>query len=330
MRVAIDLMGSDSSPEAFFPALKQVLEQTPETVVLCPVAPASVLRELKRGLQGLEYDQGRIHPITAEDVIQMHDSPLVAVRTKRNASLVVGMHALAGGKVDALVSAGNTGALMASATLQLDLLPGVSRPPLLALLPSAVGQVAVVDVGGLVNWRADQLVQFARLGVAFHRIFLGTERPRLGLLNIGSEAMKGNTELRHAYQQLCAHPPICAEFLGNVEGEQVFRGSVDVLVTDGFTGNVFLKAAEGLALFLMDLLREKTRNLEDASVLSALGELHSMTHHAEHPGALVCGVDGVVVKCHGAASEKSIRNGVLGALHYLERGVISQLRSALS
>lgn len=272
------------------------------------------------------------------DSIAMGDEPLGAVRRKKGSSLVVGMRLLKKHQIDAFVSCGNTGALVASATLSLSRLPGVMRPALLATLPTEKGGVSVLDVGGNVSCKALYLVQFAHLGAAYQRAVKGIEVPKVGLLNVGSESKKGTKEVRQAYdllkaycqEQVNAGLPLRMDFVGNVEGRDVFKGVVDVLITDGFTGNVLLKTAEGVASLIFGSLADVCQG---GGVSDAFGKvvatLQKQFNYAEYPGAMVCGVDGVVVKVHGSASSKALYSSIIGAAECVQKQVISRIKQQL-
>lgn len=248
-----------------------------------------------------------------DEFIAMDDNPLLSVRQKKNSSLVVAMRLLKQKKLDAFVSAGNTGALIAAAALFMPMLPNVKRPALLAVLPTLGGPLTVIDVGGNVTSKASHLVQFAKLGASHHCRITKQANARVGLLNIGVESKKGTAELRRAYAALKSDfeaglsPGI--DFVGNVEARDVFGGSLDVLVTDGFTGNVLLKTSEGVSSFIFDYIRQHSPE----PLKESANALQSIFNHAEYPGAIVCGIKGIVVKCHGSATDISLFNAIQGA-----------------
>ena len=231
----------------------------------------------------------------------------------------MGMRFLKEGKIDALVSAGNTGALISSAKMILSTLKGVLRPCLIALMPTKKNLVAVLDVGANVQAKAIHLAQYALIGAAYQKT-RGIALPSVGLLNIGSEPLKGTSELRSVYAMLQSHSSKSFQFMGNIEGTAVFDGEVDVLVTDGFTGNIFLKTAEGIASLLLDRLPLQTADLK---------KFHSL-HYAEYPGAIIGGVKGLVIKCHGYSTPKGFVSGVLGAIELAQKNFIATLQNKLS
>ena len=268
----------------------------------------------------------------------MSDNPLDAVRRKKGSSMLIGMRMLKDKKLDALVSCGNTGALIASAALSLPLLTGVSRPALLVPLPTKKGPVAVLDVGGNVSCKAQHLVQFGFLGAAYQRAVQGIDVPTVGLLNIGIESKKGTADLRQAFDLLQTHSQKLIasgssprmHFVGNVEARDVFNGTVNVLVTDGFAGNILLKTAEGVAAFIFDTLKPSVKECESVGFQAAFSEVEKQFNYAEYPGAILCGVDGVVVKVHGNATADALRISILAAAQCVQKRVITLLKQTLN
>lgn len=321
-------MGSDNSPFAFFEALVTAKHSIDPAFTLAVIATYSVVHEIKLkypDLKGFEF-----FPVS--DTIGMEDDPLISAR-KKGSSIAVGIRLLKKRYLDAFISAGNTGALITSATLQLPRLPGVRRPALLALLPTLTGTVAILDIGGSVTCRADHLVQFAYMGAAFQSCNQGIERPSVALLNIGIEPQKGNSAVRKAYQILSDtsnRVPLNMNFVGNVEGREVFQGGVDVIITDGFTGNVLLKASEGVSSFIFSHIEEILSEKQcDPSLSGSLQRLKKEFNYAEYPGAILCGVEGLVVKCHGSSPPRTLVNSINGAIHLVKQNVISKLKMQL-
>lgn len=337
MRIGIDLMGSDSSPTILFEAVLQAAQQL-EGITLIVFATQLVIDSIWSNTDlatVLSQALARLEFHIVSEAIEMNDEPLVAIRQKKNSSLVVGMRLLKKRYLDAFVSAGNTGALIASATLSLPLLPGVKRPALLATLPTEKGYVAVIDVGGNVSCKAGHLVQFAQIGAAYQRCCQGIEVPAVGLLNIGLESKKGTSEVRQAYQILqsrMSHSSSHGQkmrFIGNIEGREVFQGKVDVLVTDGFTGNVLLKTSEGVSFFILEHLHYALKKMAPQQKGAILGYLRHHFDYEEYAGAIVCGVDRVAVKCHGQSSVKGMLNGIKGAVDLVKTAFIDQIKTQL-
>ena len=332
-------MGSDSPPEVLFQAARDVVKQCDNSTVLVLFGTGRFidvfLARYRR--HPPSSHAGRLEFVRTEDVITMEDAPLLAVRRKKHSSIVMAMQMLRDKQIDAFVSAGNTGALVASATMLLSPLPGIERPALLALLPTLRGSVAVLDIGGHVDSKAQHLLQFARMGAAYQRCSENLERPTVGLLNIGVEAQKGTKNLRNAYQLLQEH---CAKlekgaaekqmfFVGNMEGREVFQGHVDVLVCDGFSGNIFLKTAEGVSTFILDYLSQAFEEAPTVEIRQVFEELRRHVNYAEYPGAILCGVEGVVIKCHGCSSSQAMINGIKGAIRLLKNDLLAKMQFQL-
>jgi phosphate acyltransferase len=262
-----------------------------------------------------------------KDTISIEDNPLFAIRRKKNSSISIGMKLLKEKKIDALVSAGNTGALMASAKMMLPMLPSISKAALLALVPTKKSPLVIIDVGANINCKASHLTNFAKIGIAFQKIRY-IDKPIVALLNIGSEEKKGTIELRKAYQQLneLAKKNKNFSFLGNIEGKEVFNGDVNILVTDGFTGNIFLKTAEGLASFMLDKISESS----NVNSIVAFEDLKKRLHYESYPGAILCGFDGIVVKCHSYSNSKAIIKAINGAIDLINKDFIKVLTKNLT
>jgi glycerol-3-phosphate acyltransferase PlsX len=310
MRIGVDLMGNENSPERLLAILEE-MELPPGVELVAFGLP--------------EYrSQAKIDYVPAKEFISMEDAPLSALRKKKDSSISVGLRHLKAGRIDAFVSGGNTGALVSGSKILVGTLPGVLRPALMALLPTKKKNVVVLDVGANVPVKTAHLIQFALLGTAYCRI-QGIEKPTVGLLNIGSEAIKGTSELREAYKALQGwkNPPF--EFTGNIEGKSVFDGDVDVLVTDGFTGNVLLKTAEGIASLILDRFGALLPKDTYQSLLPQIIDLQRNLHYAEYPGALLIGIDGIVIKCHGYSTLRGFTNAIRGAIDLVKKNFITDI-----
>lgn len=331
-------MGSDSSPTIIFDAVIQALELD-RSLNLLVLATKPVIAELefKGKLQISKEKLSRLSFFPTADFIDMNEDPLTALRQKKGSSIAMGVRLLKKKQIDAFVSAGNTGALMASATISLPKLPGITRPALLAVLPTKIGSVAVVDVGGSVSCKATHLLAYAYMGAAYQKCTAGIEVPKVGLLNIGVESRKGTSVVRQAYQLLseaCEHPADSPEkpymeFHGNIEGRDVFHGKVDVLITDGFTGNVLIKTSEGIADVIFEYLIEALRQHPSLALHKTIMSIQSLFHYAEYQGALLCGIDGIVIKCHGHSSAKAFFNGIRGAINMIRHQLLPQIKQHL-
>lgn len=340
MRIAVDLMGGDQPPQSLCSAIVDAAARFGPEHSITLIATEEVLQDFNLLWQRQPKPEtcSKVVLCPANEVISMQDDPVQAARHKKSSSLMLGIRLLKKHQVDAFVSAGNTGALIAGTALSLPLLPGIARPALLAMLPTENGYAVVIDVGGNVYCKAKNLVQFAQMGAAYQRCTQNIDLPRVGLLNIGVESKKGTNELRQAYQTLKEESQsLVAQglspgmtFMGNVEGRDIFRGVVDVLVTDGFTGNILLKSAEGVAGFIFSYLKENLPTQSAERLAQSISQVHRHFNYSEYPGAIVCGVEGVVVKCHGNSNAKALLNGIQGAFNLVQRRFIHRIKEQLN
>ena len=315
-RIALDVLGGDSAPEATLAGAKDALDAWRGTFEIALVGPESIVSPR------LASFGGAASWIAAEQRIGSDEAPARAVRRKPRSSIVRGLEAVREGEADAFVSAGSTGAVMAASVLTLGVLPGVDRPPVGALFPTSTGRVLVLDVGANVQIRPQQLHQFAHLGAIYLRDCMDVERPRIGLLNVGEEEEKGGDIAVTTYRLLSGDPGL--DFVGNIEGHQIISGACDVLVCGGFVGNALLKFYESMSGFLLGLLRDA--GFEGGDDLDALLRFLDYT---EYGGAPLLGVDGVVLICLGSSPARAIKNA-LGAAHESVRsGMVGHIRSAL-
>ncbi len=298
--IAIDAMGGDHGTHVTVPAAIEFLRKYPDDTVVLVGLPDAIEAELRR-LKISASPRLRIHPAT--EVVGMDESPQIALRNKKDSSMRVGINLVKNGEAAACVSAGNTGALMATARYVLKMLPGIDRPAIASFLPTTEGQVCMLDLGANVDCNAEHLLQFALMGSTLVSALEHKENPSVGLLNIGSEDIKGNEIVKQAAELLQASD---LNFYGNVEGDDIFKGVTDVVVCDGFVGNVALKTTEGLAQMLGSFLREEfNRNFfTKIAALVAMPVLKAFKHRVDHRrynGASLLGLKGIVLKSHGSA-----------------------------
>ncbi len=323
VRIAIDCMGGDHGLPVTVPAALSFARQQPEASVLLVGRQGEIDQELQ-GRPELAELGGRVRVIHAGEVVEMSDSLTTALRSKKNSSMRVALEAVKSGQADVAVSAGNTGALMAIARYVLKTQEGIDRPAIAHALPNQNGGLTIwLDLGANVDCEAEHLLQFAILGCALASSLHGKERPSVGLLNVGEEVIKGNEVVKRAGELLRASG---LNFHGNVEGDDIFRGTVDVIVCDGFVGNVALKTSEGLAQMLAGFIREEfTRNLLSKLIavvaLPVLGRFRRRVDHRRYNGAALLGLRGVVIKSHGSSDaygfECALRRGFDAAGHRL-------------
>jgi phosphate acyltransferase len=324
-KLAIDAMGGDVGPPVIMAGAALSLERNPD-LTFHMVGDEG---QIKAALDAHAALRQRVDIIHTAEIIEGHEKPSQAIRRAKTTSMGVAIDLVKQAQAGAAVSAGNTGALMAMAKLSLRTMPGIDRPALAALLPTlGDNDVVMLDLGANTECETRNLVEFAVMGAAYARAAMGLARPRLGLLNIGTEDMKGTDEIRDAATVLreATHLPI--DFRGFIEGDKLSRGDCDVIVCDGFSGNIALKTIEGTARFVTDLLRRAFTS----SIRSKFGFLISrpatelMRHHLDpnnHNGAVFLGLNGVVVKSHGSANAKGVANAI-GVAAKLVTGNITQ------
>ena len=324
--IAVDAMSGDHGPGVAVPAALDVLAATPDLELLL-VGRGDDLRPLLG-----PTPPARCRLVEASEVVGMDERPQDALRRKKNSSMRVAINLVERGEASACVSAGNTGALLATARFVLGMIPGIDRPAIVSAMPAAHGHTVMLDLGANPDCTADHLVQFAVMGSVIAADLHGTERPRVGLLNIGEEDIKGTEEIREAHRRLASAP---VNYVGFVEGTDVFSGDVDVVVTDGFTGNVALKCMEGLARFIGTVMREEfTRSpLRKAGALAASPALSALKRRMDpgaHNGASMVGLQGVVIKSHGGANRDAFANAVRVAIEEARKGVPAQIAAHMA
>jgi glycerol-3-phosphate acyltransferase PlsX len=309
-------MGGDEAPDVPVRAALGALRDGPGTLSILLVGDPD---RLDRAVREAGGPRERLAIVPARDAISMDEPPVQAVRRKPDSSIVVGLGLQRDGEADAFVSAGSTGAVLAASLFVLGRLPGVDRPTVGALFPTADHPVLVLDAGANVDCRPGHLHQFAHLGSIYVRDLWGVPSPRVGLLNVGEEEEKGD-DLAAATFELLRHDPDL-RFVGNVEGHRIIEGRCDVLVCDGFVGNVLLKFYESMAGFIVGLLRR-----EDAEAgRREPGPVERMLDYTEYGGAPLLGVDGVVVLCHGSSPPRAIQNALSVAVDSVRADMVADL-----
>ena len=330
LKIAVDAMGGDHAPASEVEGALQATRDHDIGIILVGQTD-KIERELEkhrlsRSLSRGSWHGNQIEIVDAQEVITMEDSVAKAVRRKRNSSIRVAAELVRGGKAQALVSAGNTGAVMMTSVLVIGTLPQVDRPALATIFPNATGRGTVLlDVGANAECKPKHLFEFAVMGSLYSSVILGIRNPRVGILSIGEEEAKGNDLTKEAFK-LLKNPKL--NFIGNVEGREIYTGQADVIVCDGFTGNVALKVSEGVFELIMELLRtELTANIQAkaGAVLTrpAFKNLKKKLDYAEYGGAPLLGINGVSVICHGRSNAKAIRNAIIVARDYC-RGDVSR------
>ena len=325
LTIAVDVMSGDHGAAVAVPAALDVLAESPDLRLII-VGRSESVRPLVAGA-----DPERCRVVEASEVVGMDEKPQEAVRRKKDSSMRVAINLVKQGEAAACVSAGNTGALLATSRFVLGMVPGIDRPAIVSAVPAAHGHTVMLDLGANPDCTADHLVQFAVMGSVIASDLHGVDRPRVGLLNIGEEDIKGTEALKSAHRRLGAAP---INYLGFVEGNLIFSGDVDVVVTDGFTGNVALKSMEGLARFIGSVMREEftAGPMRKLGALAASGALHAIRDRlnpSAHNGASMVGLAGVVIKSHGGADRAGFANAVRVAMVEARKGVPSQIGDLL-
>jgi phosphate acyltransferase len=325
-------MGADASPRVEVEGVVAAVRERGTSVVL-----VGDEARLRAELKALGAEREKIDVLHAAEVITTHDAPSMAVKQKKKSSMRMCFDLVKARQADAVVSAGNSGAMMACGLFVLGRLPGVERPAIVTTFPTKAGECALLDMGANVDPKPAVLAQFGVLGAVYARLLHGKSRPKVGLLSNGSEEHKGTALTRdaHALLSRAGHGDAAFSFVGYVEGRDIFKGEVDVVVTDGFTGNVVLKSVEGAAEAIMSMVREEVlrsgiiAKLGAALMTSALRRLKRRTDYAEHGGAPLLGVDGVALICHGGSNAKAIKNAILVAHRFAQIGLGKELTSAI-
>jgi len=319
IKIAVDAMGSDRSPRVEVDGALDAAAQYGIPIVL--VGHKDKIRPLLSGrdLSGLQVEVEH-----ASEAVSMEDSPTTAFRRKKDSSINVAEQMMRDGKVSGVVSAGNTGAVMATAKFVVGALPVVDRPALSTVLPTQKGKPAILlDVGANVDCKPHHLEQFAIMGDIYSRTIFGIRRPRVGLLSIGEEDSKGNELTKEVFKSLKRAP---INFIGNVEGRDIFKGDVDVIVCDGFTGNVVLKLSEGLYETFIEMLRhelQKTLTAKVGSIFArnAFQQFKRRLDYSEYGGAPLLGIKGITIVCHGRSNSNAIKNAVRIAAEFCKHNV---------
>lgn len=326
-RIILDAMGGDNAPGAIIEGAMLALTEYPDLEITLVGRESVIAEQLER----YAYDKERASIVHAEEVIEMAEAPVAAVRAKKDSSLVVGMNLVAEGKGDAFVTAGSTGATVAGGTLIVRRAKNVQRPALAPVIPTTKGPALLIDCGANVDCRPEHLLQFGVMGSIYMREVMGIESPRVGLVNNGAEEEKGNALTKEAHQLLKSSG---LNFVGNVEARDLPLGACDVIVCDGFVGNVVMKLMEGCAVCFSNMLKQeflrKTRYQIGAALAKpALRSFKKQMDYTEYGGALLLGVNGGVVKAHGSSNAKAIKNAIRQARTFAQQGTVKLIKEKL-
>jgi phosphate acyltransferase len=320
VRIALDAMGGDRGPEELIAGALSAVEQADLQISL--VGDGPLLQSHLERIASDSKSAARLHVVHASQVVGMDEHPVDAIRKKKDSSIVVAFDLVLRGEVEAVVSAGNSGATMAAALRKLGRIKNVSRPGIASVFPTLKNPVVMMDVGANVDCRPLHLYQFGVMAAAFARIY-DIQEPRVGLLTIGEETGKGNTLVKETYALLKNSP---LHFIGNVEGRDVFQGNVDVIICDGFVGNICLKVSEGLAEAAMQMLKNEIIKSPMAKLgyllaRPAFNAFKKRVDYAEYGGAPLLGINGTGIVCHGKSNALAIKNAILAGVHMVRNNV---------
>ena len=331
MNILLDAMGGDNAPDANIKGAVNTINQIKAEVTL--IGKEEVIRSKIKEFYGKEIEEisPRLKIKNATETIEMEDQPTVAIKHKKDSSMVLGFKMLKDGEGDVFISAGNSGALLAGATLLVGRIKGIDRPALAGILPAYKSRLVLMDCGANTNCKPINLLQFAQMSSIYLKNTFGIEKPAIGLLNIGTEETKGNELVRESYQLLKEKSEeLDINFVGNVEGRDAFSGKIDAIVTDGFTGNVFLKTTEGLGKFVKKSLIESFTEtiFTKISYLIAKKPIKSLSKamdYKSYGGALFLGVKKPVVKAHGSSDEKLFEYTLKQAEKFVENKAVEKM-----
>lgn len=324
MKIIVDAMGGDNAPHEIIAGSIKAAKDFNVNIILVGKA---------KEITPIVGDSPGITVINTEQVISASEAPVAAIRSKKDSSIVKGLQLLRDNKAHAMVSAGSTGALMAGGLFILGRFKGIDRPAIAVMIPTKKEPLLLLDVGANSDVKPKNLVQFAILGDLYSKEVLGRKNPKIGLLNIGVEEKKGTLAIKEAYLELKNNRNL--NFVGNIEARDLFDGNVDVLVCDGFSGNILIKTIEGFSRFLFDNLASKLNSdpkfQSAAKVLSPVfRDIKSNIDYSEIGGALFLGLNGVLVKCHGSSDRKAIYNGIRVAQNFAKANINKKLQKSLS
>lgn len=331
MKIVLDAMGGDNAPDANIKGAVNAINKVKAEVVL--VGKEKIIRNKIKEFYGKEVEEisSRLKIKNATETIEMEDTPTVAIKHKKDSSMVVGFKMLKENEGDVFISAGNSGALLTGATLIVGRIKGIDRPALAGILPAYNSQLLLIDAGSNTNCKPINLLQFAQMSSIYLKNTYGIEKPAIGLLNIGTEETKGNELVRESYQLLKEKAEeLDINFVGNVEGRDAFSGEIDAIVADGFTGNVFLKTTEGLGKFVKRTLTESfTKNILakicSIPALPAIKRFSKTMDYKSYGGALFLGVKKPVVKAHGSSDALLFEYTIIQAEKFVENKAVDHM-----
>jgi phosphate acyltransferase len=327
MRVVLDAMGGDHAPTVNIEGAVETVHESDDIEVILVGDESTIKKELK----GRKFTSGRISIVHASQVVEMHEPPTVAIRKKRDSSIRVGIGLVKTGEADAFVSAGHSGVVMGTSLLLLGMSKGVDRPAIATLMPTLRDTFILLDVGATVDCKPENLHQFALMGNIYCKLILGREKPSVGLLSIGEEDIKGNELTKEAFKLIKQSR---LNFIGNIEGKDIFTGMADVVVCDGFIGNIALKISEGLAETILKMLRKEISSITAGRLgylmlKPAIRNFKKRTDYDEYGGAPLLGINGTSIISHGRSSSKAIKNALKVANEFSRKKVHAAISEAV-
>lgn len=328
MKIALDAMGGDNAPLEIIKGAVAALEEVSELRLVLVGKKEVIETELSK----YKYDNSRIEIVDAREIIEMTDEPVVAVKSKKDSSMNRTLELVKDGTVNASVSAGNTGALITASQLKLKRIKGVLRPAIATMFPNKKGHMLMLDVGATADCKPEFLNQYAMMGSKYMEILVGKKNSKVGLLNIGTEEGKGNEVTREAYNLLKENKSI--NFVGNVESTEVMNENIDVVVTDGFTGNMVLKTAEGIGKFILDVIKTEVSKsfiykLGALLLMPALKVVKSKMDSSEYGGAIFLGLNGISIKAHGNSDAVAIKNAIKVAEKFAKLNFVEEMKKVI-
>lgn len=330
MKIVVDGMSGDKGTPEIVKGILLAISEMPEIEVIVTGQQDILNKEFSK--YNGKYDKKRLSIVNADEVIKMTDDPVYAVRKKKNSSMNVGLDLVKSGVGDAFVSAGNTGALISASQLKLRRIKGILRPAIATVFPAKKKNIVFMDMGANSDTKPEFINQFSLMGSKFAEVILHRENPKVSLLNIGTEEGKGNEVTREAYFLMQENKKI--NFVGNIESRDMMLGDIDVVVTDGFTGNMVLKTCEGLAEFIFSTLKEEIKKSFLAKIgiflmLPVLKKLKKSLDSSEYGGALFLGLNGVSIKAHGNSDAKGIKNAIKVAKEFVDNKFVEKLKEVI-
>jgi len=330
MRIAIDAMGGDFAPGEILNGALESIEKLDKGDTLILVGPAETIKS-KLGAKNMSKYADVLKIVDASEVIGMDESPIDALRKKRKSSISVMVKLAADGEADAVLSAGNTGACVAGCQMRMRNIEGVNRPGIAVVFPTFEGPVTMCDVGANIACKPINFYQYAIMASMYSENLLGIKNPRVGIMSIGEEEAKGNEIVKKARELIKSDPKI--NFIGNIEGRDIFKGKCDVAICDGFVGNVVLKLTEGLVDGLFKVIKHEIKQQSFLLALrfkSVMTKMYRKYDYHEYGGALLLGVNGTSVICHGSSKARTIKNAIMAAKKFHNMGINEKIKAYLA